>query len=51
MANRSSSKAKTGKNKSKLGKKPVKVFMQGEPLSPWRENIHEIIFEADTPAG
>ncbi|MBL4911416.1 MAG: ion transporter [Alteromonadaceae bacterium] len=25
--------------------------MQGEPLSPWREHIHEIIFEADTPAG
>ncbi len=22
-----------------------------KPLSPWREKIHEIIFEADTPAG
>jgi len=31
--------------------KPVKVFMQGEPLAPWREDIHEVIFEADTPAG
>ncbi len=26
-------------------------YSEGEPLSPWREKIHEIIFEADTPAG
>lgn len=26
-------------------------FDQGEPLSPWREKIHEVIFEADTPLG
>ena len=32
-------------------KKPVKVYMQGEPLAPWREMIHEVIFEADTPLG
>ncbi len=31
--------------------KPVKIYMQGEALSPWREKIHEVIFEADTPAG
>ncbi|TQV71456.1 ion transporter [Aliikangiella marina] len=29
----------------------IKRFDQGEPLSPWRENIHEIIFEADTLQG
>lgn len=26
-------------------------FDKGEPLSPWREKIHEVIFEADTPSG
>lgn len=26
-------------------------FDEGEPLSPWREKIHEVIFEADTFAG
>lgn len=31
--------------------KRVKKYMQGAPLSPWRETLHEIIFEADTPAG
>jgi voltage-gated potassium channel len=31
--------------------KPIKIYMQGEPLSPWREKVHEIIFEADTPIG
>jgi len=38
-------------NKAKKRAKPVKIYMQGEPLSPWRENIHEVIFEADTPMG
>ncbi len=33
-----------------MGKK-LKKYSQGEPLSPWREKLHEIIFEADTPAG
>lgn len=28
-----------------------KTYMQGEPLSPWRELIYEVIFEADTKAG
>ncbi|WP_196138444.1 ion transporter [Aliikangiella sp. G2MR2-5] len=32
-------------------RKPIKKYSQGEPLSPWREKLHEIIFEADTPAG
>lgn len=31
--------------------KTVKKYSQGEPLSPWREKLHEVIFEADTPAG
>lgn len=31
--------------------KRIKRYDQGEPLSPWRENLHEIIFEAETPAG
>lgn len=31
--------------------KKLKKYSQGEPLAPWREKIHEIIFEADTPAG
>ena len=31
--------------------KRIKRFNQGEPLSPWRENLHEVIFEADTPLG
>ena len=31
--------------------KKVKRYSQGEPLAPWREKIHEVIFEADTPAG
>lgn len=31
--------------------KSIKKYSQGEPLSPWREKLHEIIFEADTPAG
>lgn len=31
--------------------KRIKRFDQGEPLSPWRESLHEIIFEADTPQG
>jgi voltage-gated potassium channel len=31
--------------------KKIKRFSQGEPLAPWREKIHEIIFEADTPVG
>ncbi|NVK22586.1 MAG: ion transporter [Kangiellaceae bacterium] len=26
-------------------------FDKGEPLVPWREKIHEVIFEAETPAG
>ncbi|MBV1911465.1 MAG: ion transporter [Kangiellaceae bacterium] len=29
----------------------MKIYSQGEPLAPWREKLHEIIFEADTPAG
>ncbi|TQV82915.1 ion transporter [Aliikangiella coralliicola] len=33
-----------------MGKK-LKKYSQGEPLAPWREKIHEVIFEADTPAG
>lgn len=32
-------------------KKVYKIYDQGEPLSPWREKLHEIIFEADTPSG
>jgi len=32
-------------------KKTIKKYSQGEPLSDWREKIHEVIFEADTPAG
>lgn len=32
-------------------KKRIKRYDQGEPLSKWRESLHEIIFEADTPAG
>ncbi len=31
--------------------KRLKNYSQGKPLSPWRENLHEVIFEADTPAG
>ncbi len=31
--------------------KPVKKYSQGEPLSAWREKLHEIIFEADTASG
>ncbi|MDH5434889.1 MAG: ion transporter [Gammaproteobacteria bacterium] len=31
--------------------KKLKAYSQGEPLSPWREKIHEVIFEADTFAG
>ena len=31
--------------------KKIKKYSQGEPLSPWREKIHEVIFEADTPTG
>lgn len=31
--------------------KQLKRYSQGEPLAPWREKLHEIIFEADTPAG
>lgn len=31
--------------------KKIKTFSQGSPLSPWREKVHEIIFEADTPSG
>ncbi len=31
--------------------KRIKKYSQGEPLAPWREKIHEIIFEADTPMG
>lgn len=26
-------------------------FDEGEPLAPWREKVHEVIFEADTVAG
>lgn len=39
------------KNKHPNRTKPVKKYMQGEPLAPWRESLHEIIFEAETPAG
>jgi voltage-gated potassium channel len=42
---------KASKKTALRQKKPVKIYMQGEPLSPWRESIHEVIFEADTPAG
>jgi len=31
--------------------KRLKRYDQGEPLAPWREKLHEIIFEADTPIG
>ncbi len=31
--------------------KKIKKFSQGSPLSPWREKLHEVIFEADTPTG
>jgi voltage-gated potassium channel len=31
--------------------KKIKKYSQGEPLSPWREKLHEVIFEADTPTG
>jgi voltage-gated potassium channel len=31
--------------------KKIKKFSQGIPLSPWREKLHEVIFEADTPNG
>lgn len=31
--------------------KKLKKYSQGEPLAPWREKIHEVIFEADTKAG
>ncbi|MCP5161031.1 MAG: ion transporter [Hahellaceae bacterium] len=31
--------------------KTPKTYMQGEPLSPWRELVYEVIFEADTFAG
>jgi voltage-gated potassium channel len=32
-------------------KKTIKPYSEGEPLAPWREKLHEIIFEADTPLG
>ncbi len=51
MAKSTSPQRKKAIAAKKNKKKPVKVFMQGEPLSPWREHIHEVIFEADTPAG
>jgi len=41
----------SNKTRKKPNKKPLKIYMQGEPLSPWREHIHEVIFEAETPAG
>jgi len=31
--------------------KKIKKYSQGSPLAPWREKLHEIIFEADTPTG
>ncbi len=31
--------------------KKTKKYSQGKPLAAWREKIHEIIFEADTPSG
>ncbi len=31
--------------------KKTKTYSQGEPLAPWREKLHEVIFEADTPVG
>ena len=34
-----------------MAKKKIKTYSQGEPLAPWREKLHEVIFEADTPAG
>ena len=34
-----------------MAKNKIKSYSQGEPLSPWREKLHEIIFEADTPLG
>lgn len=37
-----------------MGRAPIHKkhnFDDGEPLSPWREKIHEIIFEADTGWG
>jgi len=34
-----------------MAKKKIKTYSQGEPLAAWREKLHEVIFEADTPAG
>lgn len=51
MPNNSSNQHKKTAQLKSQQQKPVKIFMQGEPLALWRENIHEIIFEADTPAG
>jgi len=31
--------------------KKIKKYSQGIPLSPWREKLHEVIFEADTQSG
>jgi len=31
--------------------KKIKKYSQGAPLAPWREKLHEVIFEADTPSG
>jgi len=31
--------------------KKIKTYSQGAPLAPWREKLHEVIFEADTPSG
>jgi len=31
--------------------KKIKKYSQGSPLAPWREKLHEVIFEADTPSG
>ncbi|PHS15302.1 MAG: ion transporter [Kangiella sp.] len=36
--------------KSRISKK-AKHFNQGDALPAWREKIHEVIFEADTPLG
>lgn len=42
---------KQHKKKKQNPVKKTKRFNQGARLSPWREKIHEIIFEADTPLG
>jgi len=31
--------------------KKIKKYSQGAPLAPWREKLHEVIFEADTLSG